>query len=280
MQGERRNPLLSPTDRNRAREREREADLYAGWKHPVFTPYHKPHKHWGGPGGRGVSHTPHALQKKKRQTDRQRERERERQRVDRETERQRDRETDRDTHRQTETDRDGETDRARQRQTNRKQNEAQRNKLQSKPVSMQASKQTNMHACMYTSVHACIHTFLQARIQARKNLHTHVSARTQIHIQSLGSRQKHLPTQQRRPGLEPETSLVNAAAAAYTRGLTGAFEGTQVRAAVLIAPFQPRGKGLSMFRLRLLDFWRDPLNWNFLLGFFWRVVDRGRTGSK
>ena len=154
-----------------------------------------------------------------RQTDRQTERERERK-----TERQRDRETDRDTHRQTETDRDGETDRARQRQTNRKQNEAQRNKLQSKPVSMQASKQTNMHACMYTSVHACIHTFLQARIQARKNLHTHVSARTQIHIQSLGSRQKHLPTQQRRPGLEPETSLVNAAAAAYTRGLTGAFE--------------------------------------------------------
>ena len=30
-----------------------------------------------------------------------------------------------------------------------------------------------------------------------------------------------------------------------------------------------------MFRLRLLDFWRDPLNWNFLLGFFWRGGGQG-----
>ena len=53
--------------KDREREREREIDSIisyrSGGNNRIFALLQSPNKHWGGPGGRGVSQTPHALQK-------------------------------------------------------------------------------------------------------------------------------------------------------------------------------------------------------------------------
>ena len=58
---------MQETEREREREREREIDSIisyrSGGNNRIFALLQSPNKHWGGPGGRGVSQTPHALQK-------------------------------------------------------------------------------------------------------------------------------------------------------------------------------------------------------------------------